>query len=464
MPPRLLSLVDAFLPPAVRQEADVHARARLFVASHFAAAPFGLLVAGYLVLTEAAPGLEASILVGAVSALWLYPVALRLTGKFDLLTALSLEHTALIVLFGAYNYGGLSSPFLPWLLGLPVIAIFHFAARPAIEALIFAVLALHLAGLYWLYTATTELASDRLFIAVGLFSVFGAALFVAVTAIYNSTILSAQKRALQREVEFRLLTEAKLRETSAEAERASRAKSEFLANMSHELRTPLNAIIGFSEIISAQMLGPIGTKQYAGYSEDISRSGKHLLKIIGEILDLTKIETGKFVLSEGSFDLSELVARTVDEARAGAAERGIELALQGADGAVTFHGDEGRVRQMLQELLSNAVKFTGRGGAVTVVLTAEPGRGIGIEIADTGIGIPAADIHRVLLPFEQVGQAMARSTGGTGLGLPLARELAMQHGGSLTLESELGRGTTVRVLFPRERVRAAAVQYPSSAA
>jgi signal transduction histidine kinase len=283
-------------------------------------------------------------------------------------------------------------------------------------------------------------------------SLFCAAVFVATTSLYHGSLIDAQRAELEREVEVRRATEARLREAKEEAERANRAKSEFLAKMSHELRTPLNAIIGFSHVIGSELLGPVGLARYAEYGGDIERSGQHLLQIIGEILDLAKIETGKFVLRETEFDLVPLVRSTIELMRPLAEGRGVPIRFEAGPDSIRLYADELRVRQVLLNLLSNAAKFTERGGAIEVGLDHERGGGVRLRVSDTGIGIAPGDLERVLRPFEQVGDSAHNTGGGTGLGLPLARELVMLHGGTLTLSSELRRGTTVTVNFPDARV------------
>jgi signal transduction histidine kinase len=226
--------------------------------------------------------------------------------------------------------------------------------------------------------------------------------------------------------------------------------------MSHELRTPLNAIIGFSEIIGSEMLGPVGTAQYAAYSKDIARSGMHLLKMIGDILDLARIETGSFTLADNEFDLVALVEMTARQLQPLAELRGVATTMSASRRPILMRGDEPRVKQIAINLMSNAIKFTERGGSVRTAIMQDAQRRIIVKVSDTGIGIPPADMHRILLPFEQGQKATERAAGGTGLGLPLARELALRHGGTLTLESELGRGTTATVIFPVERAIARA--------
>jgi len=243
-----------------------------------------------------------------------------------------------------------------------------------------------------------------------------------------------------------------------EADKANRAKSEFLANMSHELRTPLNAIIGFSDILKKELFGAIGNERYAEYVADINDSGLHLLAIINDILDLAKAEAGKLTLQEDDIDIVRCLDDAVRMCRGRALAGGVDLTFPDADKEIYACVDERILRQIALNLLTNAVKFTGDGGQVTLEIAVEAERGIVIRVADTGIGISPGDITRVIRPFEQVENVLSRSHGGTGLGLPLTAKLTELHGGRLDIESQVGQGTTVIVTLPAERLRAAPVK------
>ena len=239
-----------------------------------------------------------------------------------------------------------------------------------------------------------------------------------------------------------------------EAEAANRAKSEFLAVMSHELRTPLNAILGFSEIFMRQMMGPLGSKKYVEYAGDIHDSGSHLLAIISDILDLAKAESGKLQLSEELTNLNEIVDATLRMCQHKAIENHVALEFEAAADAPLVVVDPRLFRQVALNLVSNAVKFTPAGGNVKINLGVSRSSGVVLTVKDTGIGIAAADIDRVLRPFEQVESALSRRHGGTGLGLPYSKKVIEIHGGKLVLASQVGTGTTVRVELPASRVAA----------
>jgi len=234
------------------------------------------------------------------------------------------------------------------------------------------------------------------------------------------------------------------------AEHAARTKSEFLATMSHELRTPLNAIIGFSEIMAAELFGPVGQPAYKDYAEDILQSGTHLLNIINDILDVSKAEAGMLTLAEDVIELGQMVQDSLRLVRTRAEDKAVEIKTDLPEAPLRVAGDRLRIKQILLNLLSNAVKFT-PAGSVTVKLRATASEGIVLQVIDTGIGIPEHDLARVMEPFTQVDSSLSRTHEGTGLGLPLSRVLAELHGGRLTLDSVFGNGTVATVHLPVER-------------
>ncbi|HTW36164.1 MAG TPA: ATP-binding protein [Rhizomicrobium sp.] len=251
--------------------------------------------------------------------------------------------------------------------------------------------------------------------------------------------------------------ELMLREAKVRAEIANRAKSEFLANMSHELRTPLNAILGFSDIIAEQSLGPEAVERYSEYALDIHKSGRHLLAIIDDILDLAKIEAGRSELAESEVPLSRLMDMFQTFLGHRFLECGIAFEIDIPDDAPAVWIDKRKFAQIIINLLSNALKFTPRGGKVMLASRRNDDGTLAISVRDTGIGIAREDLPMVLAPFGQVESAFSRKHHGAGLGLPLARSLTELHGGTLTIESELGIGTTATVTLPAIRVVGAPV-------
>ncbi len=255
-----------------------------------------------------------------------------------------------------------------------------------------------------------------------------------------------------RDVTEQLRFEDELRRSKEEAVFANRAKSEFLANMSHELRTPLNAIIGFAEVLSEQLFGPLGNERYVDYVSDIQNSGRHLLQIINDLLDLSKLEAGKQELYETEVSLPELAETSLSLVQERARTGDVTLVADLPRSLPPVFADERILKQILINLLSNAVKFTPPDGEIAVRMERTAHGGLAIVVADTGIGMTPAEIEVALSPFGQVDSSLARQHQGTGLGLPLVRSLAELHGGTLSLTSEPGSGTVATVSLPAERV------------
>jgi PAS domain S-box-containing protein len=245
--------------------------------------------------------------------------------------------------------------------------------------------------------------------------------------------------------------EAELYAAREIAEHSNKAKSVFLANMSHELRTPLNAILGFSELMTQELFGPMGDPHYVEFAGDIFRSGRHLLDIIGNILDLAKVETGQLGLDEQEVEVADLIRGSERLVSETARQRDITLHVHVPVGPVTVTGDPTRLRQILLNLLSNAVKFTPEGKTVTLSCGRD-GDHLFLRVADTGIGIKPDDLSKVMQPFHQVDNSFSRRYEGTGLGLPLTQTLVDLHGATMTIESVLNEGTTVTVRLPPSRI------------
>jgi signal transduction histidine kinase len=247
--------------------------------------------------------------------------------------------------------------------------------------------------------------------------------------------------------------ESELIRAKEEAEQASRAKSSFLANMSHELRTPLNAIIGFSEVLNSQILGPDAGPRYREYANYITASGQHLLRLVNDILDLSKLAAGKFELAESLVEIRTLLADCVGLVMAQARQKSVTIGVSMPENLPPVMAGELRLKQALLNLLANAVKFSREGGAVVLAAALRDNGDLAITVADQGIGMRPEDIPVALEPFRQIDNALSRAYEGTGLGLPLAKMLIEKHGGSLQLESAPGIGTTVTLTLPRSRLR-----------
>ncbi|HTO30811.1 MAG TPA: ATP-binding protein [Pararhizobium sp.] len=258
--------------------------------------------------------------------------------------------------------------------------------------------------------------------------------------------LSTSRITLERQKAELSVANANYQAEKERAEAANRAKSEFLANMSHELRTPLNAILGFSEILQNQMFGPLGSEKYDEYSHDIHDSGKHLLNVINDILDMSKIEAGQMKINRETIDLAPLIEETLRFTTIPAQQKNICVDQQISSG-LTITADRRAMKQVLLNLLSNAVKFTNEGGNISLRARKVCGA-VTLTIADTGIGIPRSALQKIGQPFEQVQSQYAKSKGGSGLGLAISRSLTLLHGGTMKIHSTENVGTIIMLRIP----------------
>ncbi|NQU61740.1 MAG: PAS domain S-box protein [Rhodospirillales bacterium] len=258
-------------------------------------------------------------------------------------------------------------------------------------------------------------------------------------------------RELQDEINERKRAEVEVLAARDEAEAANQAKSRFLANMSHELRTPLNSIIGFSEVMKEGMFGALGDKRYEDYAQIITQSGQHLLALINDILDVSKIEAGELSLDYEDVDLRLLIRDCKQMMQKRAEKARIKVSSKVNGDVSTVYGDQLRFKQILLNLLSNSIKFTKPRGKVTIRAALGERGSVLITVEDTGIGIEEKDLKQVFKPFGQVKDILSRPHEGSGLGLSLAKSLAELHGGTLLLKSEIDRGTTVTVTLPSKK-------------
>lgn len=369
---------------------------------------------------------------------------------------------AIAAAFAAGGTGGLVGPGAAWVL-LPFAA-GAALGRPAREAAVLAIavaLTAYVADAAAVSPAAVE--DDGRWAAIALAAlgttawawISGGRLHAAAPALPTDDIgprEAERARALALELEAARAEAARAEAARAEAEAArtqaqaaNQAKSRFLANMSHELRTPLNAVMGFADIMRNRLFGPMPDR-YADYAQLIHESGAHLLELINDVLDMSKIEADRYRLQREVFDAREAVTAVLRLMRTQADEAGVDLRGVLPERAVTVEADKRAVKQITLNLLSNALKFTPAGGSVTVTLQESDGE-LEITVADTGVGVSAEDLERLGRPYEQAGDADTRALG-TGLGLSLVRGFAELHGGTMSMESELGEGTAVTVRLP----------------
>ena len=298
------------------------------------------------------------------------------------------------------------------------------------------------------------LLNDPFYFALASMAIGVHVYFVFLARGLNATALSMLEFRAQKDALIAELEESKSISDEARwrAEAANKAKSRFLATMSHELRTPLNAIMGFSEVMKAEIMGPIGSPTYKEYASSIHESGRHLLTLINEILDLSRIEAGRYELHEEPLRLADVAEDCHRLLKLRATSKGLQIIEDFDPELAQIWADPRAVRQICLNLLSNALKFTPKGGRITITVAATPQGGQTLSVRDTGPGIPAEEIPKVLQAFGQGSLAHQTAEGGTGLGLPIVKNLIELHGGTFELKSELRKGTEAIITLPKQRV------------
>jgi signal transduction histidine kinase len=452
-PATIYPLLDWFIPPGLKEDSGNLQRARMFLISHLFGPFLGHTITVYLFLLEDRPDYALWVLAISITVFWAFPFALKLTGWYTGLALLSVQNLIFAVLWGCYHYGGVSSPFLPWLLTVPLLAFFYLGPGPLPRLFILAIIALNLGGFYFTYalghTFPVHIALSKLS-GIGIISTLCAAVYVSMMALYYANIVASQTE-LAREVERHLATARQLRAAKVEAERANSAKSDFLAKMSHELRTPLNAVIGYSEMLLEEAQDA-GREQQSADVKKINSAGKHLLSLVSDVLDLSKLEAGKMEIYVERVDLAKLVADVGESSAEMIHDKGNELVVECPPDIGMIEGDAVKLRQAILYLTSNAGKFTREG---RVVLSARrAGEWVDIAVKDTGAGISRENLVNLFQNFGEAEGATTSKYGGTGLGLALSQKLCRLMGGDVSVESELGKGSCFTIRVPARITKA----------
>ena len=315
-------------------------------------------------------------------------------------------------------------------------------------------------------TARLLVAGDPIHVALAAITITAELYFVWMARRLNQTALQMIALRAEKDALIAELEESKVKAEGAQrrAEDANLAKSRFLATMSHELRTPLNAILGFSEVMKSELLGPHAVKTYREYADDIHTSGEHLLNLINEILDLSRIEAGRYDLNEGRVSITALAGECHKLMQMRARQKSLSMTEAFEVGLPAVWADERAIRQIWLNLLSNAIKFTPPGGAIGLRAWQAPDRSVRFSVKDSGPGIPQEEIPRILSSFGQGAIARQHAEEGAGLGLPIVKGLAELHGGSLEIQSRLRMGTEMIVTIPPRRIMTGAATEPAASA
>jgi signal transduction histidine kinase len=445
---RLIRFIDWFIPAEAKLERSERGLAQNFVFTHLFGPLLSQSISLFLYLSDPYPDFACWTVIVCIWLFWTLPFVYKKTGDLQLSALISVELLAFTSLFGSYFYGGVSSPFLPWLIISLLLGFFYLSERPIVVVGLFTfnITGFVLAYLLWGFP---DLLSHEQLSMVGWISILSATIYMSWMATYYANMI-AMRSDLEREAERRRETAVRLREAKDLADRANRAKSIFLAKMSHELRTPLNAVIGFSEILLDDVELDGKNKHKRADLERINSAGKHLLSLVTDVLDLSKIESNHIELKIEEFDLNEMVREVVATVQQMVAEKKNKLVVRCPANLGVVSTDQTKLRQAALNLLSNAAKFT-EAGAITLGVQRRKrpaGDWIEIQVQDTGIGIAEPDIGRLFQNFGQANQSTSRKYGGTGLGLALSQKLCALMGGGISVNSELGHGScfTIRVL------------------
>jgi len=444
----LIGMIDWFIPSAAKAERSELSLARNFVFTLLFGPALSQSISLFLYLSDPNPGIACWTVIICIWLFWALPFVYKWSGSLQLSALMSVELLAFTCLFGSYYYGGVSSPFLPWLIISLLLGFFYLSDRPILVVGLFTfnILGFCVADLAWGFP---ELVPLEELSTVGWISILSATIYMSWMAIYYANMIAARS-VLEREAERHRETAIRLREAKDLADVANRAKSIFLAKMSHELRTPLNAVIGFSEILleGADLDGKNDHRRLD--LERINAAGKHLLSLVTDVLDLSKIESNFVELKIEKFDLNEMVREIVANVEPMVAENGNRLVVKCSSNLGIVSTDPTKLRQAALNLMSNAAKFT-LDGIITLSVQrrkSPAGDWIEIQVQDTGIGIAQSDIGRLFQNFGQATRSTSNKYGGTGLGLALSQKLCALMGGGISATSEPDRGScfTIRIL------------------
>ena len=444
---RIIRLVDWFIPVWVHNERNELAVWRNYVFTHLAGPLMAQSISIFLYHTDKSHGFACWTMIAGISCFWSLSFVLKYTQSLSIAAIGSVQLLCMASLGGAYFYGGVASPFLPWILVAVLLGFFYLSDRPKFVAglMIGNISAFAMAALAFGFP---EIVPLQKLTQVGWISVISGGIYMAWMAIFYSKIMS-MRSTLQRETDNHRRTAERLQSAKERAERVSRAKSIFLARMSHELRTPLNAVIGYSEILLEDVPDD-GDAQRRSDLQRINDAGKHLLSLVTEVLDITKIERNDSDVKAETFDVATIIQQIKATCDSLAKVKKNELALDLQPDLGTIHNDAVKFRQILLNLISNAAKFTSNGRIVISALRreAEDGEQVEVCVADSGMGMTPDEISRLFKRFSQASADTEKRFGGSGLGLSICASFCTLMGGAISVESAVGKGSRFTVVIP----------------
>jgi signal transduction histidine kinase len=449
----LNELVDWFIPAEIAADREHRKQARMFLISHLFGPFIGNVVPLALYILDPNPGYAVAVLAASITGFWIFPFVLRAVGHYNLLALISIQNLMFCILWSCFFYGGVTSPTLPWVLTIPLLAFFYIGSSPKLRLIVLGMFALNFLA-FWGFTMAGFARMPAMDFAalqgLGLVSTVAASLYVTMMALFYAKVLASQGE-LESEMRGHLKTAAELRRATEEAERAGAAKADFLAKMSHELRTPLNAVIGYSQLLLEDATDENDTETAADL-ERIHSAGHHLLHLVNEVLDLSKIEAGKMELDNEPIAVAPLVDNAIAHFKTAAEKAGNRITAQFDPALGTIICDGSKLKQVLFQLLDNAVKFT-RNGSITVKarrIGPESAPCVSIRVEDTGIGIAREQIDELFEQFTVGDDSSSSKYGGTGLGLALGRKLCRLMQGDIIVESREGHGSAFTIIIPTQ--------------
>ncbi len=441
--------VDYFVPATARDEASSYMMVRTFVFLHLFGPLLGHSVTIFLYQASQSIDWVFWVIELNLCFFWLMPLLVRRTGKLTWPATLSVQALVTLSLFGSFHYGGISSPFLPWILIALLLGFFYLADRPRVLLTGVALQLGAFIGARIIVGKFPMLVPLESLWLVNLISIVSALIYITFVALYYENVMR-ESSELEQAANAQRIKAGELRQAMLRAAEASHQKSIFLAKMSHELRTPLNAVIGYSEMLRDDLEEKPGWEQKAADLDRINAAGRHLIALVNDVLDLSRIEADDLQLHNQEIDLVSLVEDVIatTEPLIKVQDNRLELQISPHIGCIVADGL--KLRQSLLNLLSNAAKFTSK-GTITLTVMRRQGPGgemVMFEVRDTGIGISKDGLKRLFRNFSQAERDTSAKFGGTGLGLALTRRFCESMGGSVDVESQVGVGSSFKLEIP----------------